>query len=90
MQNITPKEVALLRAIATSQYQDGTGEDVINHDIWLDYVVDSRSRGGVLSSLIKKGLVSVTIIPLAQSDNRQNGISDSTVCLTEAGYRATL
>lgn len=82
----TDKEQKLLADIAASEYQDG-GE-LVGHHVWLDYIVASRSRGGILSSLIKKGLVEVDVVPFAQSDNRQNGVSDSTVALTRAGADA--
>lgn len=83
--NITTKEASLLSDIYNSEYQDG---ERAGNKIWLDYVLGSKSRGGVLTSLQAKGLVGVKIVAKAVSDNRQNGISDSTVWLTEAGVAA--
>lgn len=83
VQNITEKERTLLRAIVSSEYQDGG--PVVGHHVWLDYIVDTKSRGGVLTSLQSKGLVDVNIVPLSRSNNREAGISDSTVAITEAG-----
>lgn len=80
--NITRKEKALLQKIYSSEYQDGSR---IDHDVWLDYIVDSRPLGGVLTSLQNKGLVTVKMVPMNQSANAQNGITDSTVALTAAG-----
>ncbi len=85
MNKLTSKEIALLRQIVDSEYQDG---DPTDHDVWLDYIVNTRSRGGVLTSLQRKGLVKVHIVEMAKSDNRQNGISDSTVAITAAGVAA--
>lgn len=82
---ITPKEKALLSSIVNSEYQDG---NPVDNPIWLDYVVDSKSRGGVLTSLQRKGLVTVILIPMARSDNRLNGITDSTIAITQAGLDA--
>ncbi len=87
---MTTKETKLLSAIAESEYQGC--DEIANCGIWLDYVVNTKSRGGVLTSLQKKGMVTVVIVPKNESDNRANGISDSTVALTEAGaaaYEAT-
>jgi len=82
---LTVKEIAMLSDIINSEYQDGNPVD--NH-VWLDYVVDSKSRGGVLTSLQSKGLVSVNIVPMSKSDNRHNGISDSTIAITALGFTA--
>lgn len=83
--NLTEKERAMLADIIGSEYQDG---NPVDHDIWLDYVTGSKSRGGVLSSLQSKGFVRLHIVPMAKSDNRQNGITDSTVAITQAGFDA--
>ena len=81
---ITSKEKALLTLVAKSEYGDGPGDT-----IWLDYVVDSKSKGGVLASLMKKGLVECTFISKEKSDNyRNSGITDSTINLTEKGCKA--
>ncbi len=83
MKQITEKEMAVLKSIVDSEYQDG---NPVGHMIWLDYVVDSKSRGGVLTSLAKKGWVEFEIVPLNKSNNRQAGISDSTIWITDAGF----
>lgn len=85
--NLTEKEKALLHDIVKSEYQDG---NPVGHSIWLDYVVDSKSKGGVLTSLQRKGFVEINLVPLADSDNRAAGISDSTIELLPAGYAAYL
>lgn len=80
---ITLKERAMLKRILDSEYQDGSP---IDHDIWLDYVANTKSEGGVLSSLVKKGLIKLFIVSKADSDNyRFSRITDSTVCLTKLG-----
>ncbi len=84
--NTTTKELKVLSDIANSEYQDGA--DPVGHGIWLDYVIDSQSRGGVLTSLVKKGLVKIVMVPMSESWNRSNGISDSTVEMTAAGMAA--
>jgi secreted Zn-dependent insulinase-like peptidase len=82
--SITSKEKALLKLIASSEYGDGPGDT-----IWLDYVVDSKSKGGVLTSLKKKGLVEFTLVAKENSDNWRDGhITDSTINLTEKGCKA--
>jgi hypothetical protein len=83
---LTSQEHKLLKSIATSEYQDGS--PLAGNSIWLDYIVDTKALGGVLSSLLKKELVTVDIIPMNRSDNSQNGISDSTVALTQTGVDA--
>lgn len=86
-QHITPKEKALLLAIITSEYQDGSNP--VGNPVWLDYIVDSKSAGGVLTSLQAKGLVRVNLVSRANSDNYKfNGITDSTIAITEAGMIA--
>ena len=99
MKNIAQKEVSLLTAIVDSEYQYSS--EVIGNEVWLDYLVDSESRGGVLTSLLNKGFVSVHFVDRAKSDNyRFSGITDSTraslsarclfaaVSITEAGLTA--
>ena len=82
--NITSKELALLNIIAKSEYQDGANP--IGHHVWLDYIVNSQSEGGVLASLHKKGLIALVLIDKEHSDNWQNNrITDSTVAITAAG-----
>ncbi len=80
MKKLTEKEWAMLNSIVNSEYQDG---DVVGHDIWLDYVVDSKSRGGVLQTLAKKGFVEYTI-----STSQVADITESTISITQSGYDA--
>ena len=80
---ITSKEKALLKLVAGSEYGGGPGDT-----IWLDYVVDSKSKGGVLASLMKKGLVECTFVTPEKSDHwRDHKITDSTINLTEKGCK---
>lgn len=82
--NITQKELNLLKMIDSSEYGEaGSGDPV-----WLDYIVNTRALGGVLTSLQAKGLVAVSIVPMTMSDNAANGISDSTVYITALGLAA--
>lgn len=80
----TEKEIKLLRTIADSEYQDG--ECPVGNAVWLDYIVNTKSRGGIVSSLQKKGFVELVLVPKRESSNRQHGISDSTVAITLAGF----
>jgi len=88
---ITNKEFELLTRIIESEYQD-IGDDLTNaidHQIWLDYVVKSKADGGVLTSLQSKQFVTVKIVsPKDSAMYRDQGITDSTVALTETGVRA--
>ena len=84
---MTIKEQILLERIIDSEYQDG-GNDPVDHEVWLDYIVNSKSRGGTLTSLVKKGFVKIEIIPMSKSGNRANGISDSRISITRAGMSA--
>jgi hypothetical protein len=84
--HITIKEIRLLQEIFNSEYQDG---ERVGHHIWLDYVVDSKSRGGVLASLITKKLVDVNFVAPENSDHwKDHKITDSTVALTQAAVDA--
>jgi len=78
---VTVKEAALLNDIITSEYQDG--EDVVGHDIWFDYIVDSKSKGGVYASLLAKGLVTSSL-----STRKTCGITESTIAITQQGFDA--
>jgi hypothetical protein len=83
---VTAKEIEVLKAIANSEYQDG--ENPVDHDVWLDYIVDSKSRGGVLTSLMAKGLVRAFITKeYIDSHNKAIGTL-STVAITQAGFDA--
>lgn len=60
---ITDKELAVLRAILRSDYQNGTArEDVVGKPVWSFSVTDQcdlppASMGGAVASLHAKGLV---------------------------------
>jgi len=83
MIKITPKEKALLKLIAKSEYGEGPGDT-----IWLDYVVDSKSKGGLLASCLKKKLVECSFVLPEKSDHwRDHTITDSTINLTELGCK---
>lgn len=85
---LTAKEKELLTAIVESEYQSNVDEGVIDYDIWFDYVVNTKSKGGVFASLQSKGFVNATIVPKAKSLMRCNGISDSTLSITAEGFAA--
>ena len=55
----TKKELALLTAIYSGQYHDG--RDPIDDEVWTWSACDSfgRSAGGIMASLVKKGLAGV-------------------------------
>ena len=80
-QTVTPKEAALLNDIISSEYQDG---DVVGHAIWFDYIVDSKSKGGVYASLLEKRFVTASL------STQRNGcdITESTIAITQAGFDA--
>ena len=78
---VTPKEAALLNDIITSEYQDG---DVVGHDIWFDYIVDSKSKGGVYASLLEKGFVTASL----STQTHGCDITESTIAITQAGLDA--
>ena len=79
-QTVTLKEAALLNDIIASEYQ---GDDIVGHDIWFDYIVDSRAKGGVYASLLNKGFVTASL-----SDQKQGDITESTIAITQAGFDA--
>ena len=78
--NVTLKEAALLNDIISSEYQNG---DVVGHDIWFDYIVDSTSKGGVYASLLAKGFVTASL-----SDQKVGDVTESTIAITQAGFDA--
>jgi hypothetical protein len=83
---LTSKEIKLLKSVIDSEYQDG---EVIDNPIWMDYVVNTKSHGGVLASLKKKGLVNFTLVAKEDSNNWRDGrITDSTISITAKGYLA--
>ena len=66
--SVTANERAVLLAIANSEYQDAAKpEDLIDHDVWSEYIGDDsgvkaiglhgKALSAVFSSLQKKGLV---------------------------------
>ena len=79
-QTVTPKEAALLNDIITSEYQV---EDKVGHDIWFDYIVDSKAKGGVYASLLAKGFVTSSL-----SDQKVGDVTESTIAITQAGFDA--
>lgn len=79
-QNVTPKEAAMLNDIIASEYQ---GDDIVGFDIWFDYIVDSKAKGGVYASLLHKGFVTASL-----SDQTQGDITESTIAITQAGFDA--
>lgn len=84
--NVTEKELTVLNAIISNDYQnfDVTDRGMINSPTWTFVCEDSGIKGkslsGVISSLSKKGLV--------ESDLDLLNSIDSTIYITEAGYNA--
>ena len=77
---VTVKEASLLNDIITSEYQ---GDDVVGYDIWFDYIVDSKAKGGVYASLLAKGFVTSNL-----STWKTCGITESTIAITQKGFDA--
>ena len=50
---VTQKEIDLIKEIYNDCFHDG--QDPINHPVW--QVADTKEKGGVFSSLEKKGLI---------------------------------
>jgi len=84
MTNLTALETAALSAIVNSEYRDGCGDLTV--PVWTFSVVDAlvqyhglteQGAGGVISSLVKKGLADVDEFD-----------TDSAVWLTAAGIAA--
>jgi hypothetical protein len=76
-QNVTAFEKTLLTSVKESEYHDG--QDPVDNPVWADCVLDlipTKSRGGVMSSLVKKGWVRF-----------HDCGADSTVTLTAEGLR---
>ena len=69
--NVTPLETAMIVKIARSEYNrtNGHPKDDSDTETWIDMVVDSPEDKGVLSSLIKKGLVVSCVFEKSPSDN---------------------
>jgi hypothetical protein len=85
----TPNELVVLMAILNSEYQDGSArEDVVGHDIWSSYVADDagisrRAYSGVVSSLVKKGLVTI-----GDAGHAVGSDVSKTIALTGDGFDA--
>jgi len=79
---ITALEHELIKKLATSEYQ---GDDYLGYTfgglLWAACEIETKSEGGVLASLIKKGLAGF-------QDNGHK--DDNYVWLTEAGSNAYL
>ena len=81
---LTAKEIEVLTLIGTAEYSQANGglpEDIGESQTWAWDITDcfsggARACGGVLSSLIKKGL----------ADHCEDG-EDSTTMFTEAGMK---
>jgi hypothetical protein len=73
----TTKELELITKLATSEYQGD--EENPNEKLWAAHEITSKEEGGVLSSLIKKGLAGF------QKNPRENGANCDFVWLTKAG-----
>lgn len=54
---LTAGEKRILTLIIESDYQDGTGEEVIDHAVWS--VAENNQDKGYMSSCVKKGLIGV-------------------------------
>ena len=79
---LTANEAKALQAIVDSNYQDGSGEDTIDYEVWTVYsnpFENKRTQSGVYSSLSKKGLITT---------GREDDFPFDTVAITEAGYTA--
>ena len=83
MENITEKELAVLNSIPSSEYVclEKTDKTLIRFPTWTFTCEDSGYKGktlsGIISSLVKKGLVETQI---------EDG--NDTICLTEKGFEA--
>ena len=72
MTTITTVEKALLRLIVLSDSVK------VNSAVWFNYTRDHAIGGTVLTSLLKKGLIKLDIVPVSMSSN-------STISLTKKG-----
>ncbi len=85
--SVTPKELAMLDSIITSEYQDGgPDEGVIDHDVWFDYIVTGKSLGGVFTSLQEKGLVKAYVTKERIDPRNRDLPTLSTIHVTVVGY----
>jgi hypothetical protein len=81
----TTKELQLITKLATSHYQDD--DEYPNSKLWAESEIDGKDEGGVLSSLIKKGLAGF------QKNPPSNGSINDYVWLTHEGielYKSSL
>lgn len=78
---LTDLEYKVLDAIVHSEYQDGSGDIVIDNPVWTDYLNFDRTliKSGVFSSLIKKGYIR----------SFRSG-KESTCLITKKGYEEYL
>ena len=82
----TDLETLTLEAIINSEFQTETDADVVGSSVWTYSVVDALSydnvsaqaAGGVMTSLVSKGAVSIS-----EYDN-----ADSVIAITAEGYAA--
>lgn len=87
---ITKLEADLIDRIVHNEYQPLNGGEpdsfVDLSDIWANCLLESKSDGGVLTSLQKKGLAGFS----ANGGKVGSLKNDDTVWLTEAGYNVYL
>jgi hypothetical protein len=87
--NVTANEMKVLIAILRSEYQDAAvPQDAVNNPVWTDYVnpfSSKKSMGGVVASLVTKGLVTIYQGTTAASNKDSAGQDPSTIALTQAG-----
>ena len=80
IQNLTPKEIAVIKRIRHNEYAAGRRD--VNYEIWTDCIaqvdeMNAHAVAGVLSSLHEKGIV--------ESFNIAEGDSDGVTLFSEAG-----
>lgn len=76
---ITAKERSMLIKIRDCEFHDG--RNPVNSPVWLNCIAESKSDGGVLTSLQTKGFVIVTVY-------RSQNDPDNVVEITQAGFDA--
>ena len=75
----TTKELELITKLAESCYQDD--DEYPNSKLWAEAEIEGKDEGGVLSSLIKKGLAGF------QQNPKEQGQNMDYVWLTDAGIQ---
>ena len=79
--NITELELSIIDKIAYSDFTNINGAEPKDINdigwVWANCIIESKSDGGVFSSLLKKGLVKHTGF----------GDDDDAVTLTESGFK---